>query len=114
MGSLTRSRTALEEKVASLEGGRAAVAAASGHAAQLLAFYLLLEPGDHVVAAKQQSAAAHPGLTRRSLANRRLSRPAPHCSSLPWWLGFTQACHGGQPAFRAGEVFRARRQITLG
>ncbi len=44
---------ALEERVAALEGGRAAVAAASGHAAQLLAFYTLLEPGDHVVAAQQ-------------------------------------------------------------
>ena len=44
---------ALEERVAALEGGRAAVAAASGHAAQLLAFYTLLEPGDHVVAARQ-------------------------------------------------------------
>jgi O-acetylhomoserine (thiol)-lyase len=44
---------ALEERVAALEGGRAAVAAASGHAAQLLAFYTLLERGDHVVAARQ-------------------------------------------------------------
>jgi O-acetylhomoserine (thiol)-lyase len=44
---------ALEERVAALEGGRAAVAAASGHAAQLLAFYTLLDPGDHVVAANQ-------------------------------------------------------------
>jgi O-acetylhomoserine (thiol)-lyase len=44
---------ALEERVAALEGGRAAVAAASGHAAQLLAFYTLLEPGDNVVAARQ-------------------------------------------------------------
>jgi O-acetylhomoserine (thiol)-lyase len=44
---------ALEERVAALEGGRAAVAAASGHAAQLLAFYVLLEPGDDVVAARQ-------------------------------------------------------------
>ena len=44
---------ALEERVAALEGGRAAVAAASGHAAQLLAFYTLLDPGDHVVAARQ-------------------------------------------------------------
>ncbi|MFP5341571.1 MAG: O-acetylhomoserine aminocarboxypropyltransferase [Candidatus Limnocylindria bacterium] len=44
---------ALEERVAALEGGRAAVAASSGHAAQLLAFYTLLDPGDHVVAAKQ-------------------------------------------------------------
>jgi O-acetylhomoserine (thiol)-lyase len=44
---------ALEEKVASLEGGRGAVACASGHAAQMLAFYTLLDPGDHVVAARQ-------------------------------------------------------------
>ena len=43
---------ALEEKVASLEGGRAAVAAASGHAAQLLAFYTLLGPGDEFVASR--------------------------------------------------------------
>ena len=43
---------ALEEKVASLEGGRGAVAVSSGHAAQLLAFYTLLEPGDHVVASR--------------------------------------------------------------
>src|SRR6266550_2437588 len=41
---------ALEERVASLEGGRAAVACASGHAAQLLCFYTLLEPGDEFVA----------------------------------------------------------------
>ena len=44
---------ALEERVAALEGGRAAVAAASGHAAQLLAFYTLLDPGDDIVAARQ-------------------------------------------------------------
>jgi O-acetylhomoserine (thiol)-lyase len=43
---------ALEERVASLEGGRAAVAAASGHAAQLLAFYTLMGPGDHFVASR--------------------------------------------------------------
>lgn len=41
----------LEERVASLEGGRAAIAAASGHAAQFLAFFTLLEPGDSFVAA---------------------------------------------------------------
>ena len=43
----------LEERVASLEGGRAAVAAASGHAAQFLVFFTLLEPGDEFVASKQ-------------------------------------------------------------
>ncbi|MBM3560106.1 MAG: aminotransferase class V-fold PLP-dependent enzyme, partial [Alphaproteobacteria bacterium] len=44
--------SALEEKVAALEGGRGAVAASSGHAAQLLAFYVLMEPGRNFVAAK--------------------------------------------------------------
>jgi O-acetylhomoserine (thiol)-lyase len=44
--------TALEERVASLEGGRAAVAAASGHAAQFLAFFTLLEPGDEFIASR--------------------------------------------------------------
>jgi len=43
---------ALEERVASLEEGRAAVAAASGHAAQFLAFFTLLEPGDEFIASR--------------------------------------------------------------
>ncbi len=42
----------LEERVASLEKGRAAVAAASGHAAQFLTFFTLLEPGDEFVASQ--------------------------------------------------------------
>lgn len=42
----------LEERVAALEGGRAAVAAASGHAGQFLAFFTLLEPGDEFVASR--------------------------------------------------------------
>jgi O-acetylhomoserine (thiol)-lyase len=41
----------LEERLASLEGGRGATCAASGHAAQLLAFFTLMQPGDHLVAA---------------------------------------------------------------
>src|SRR5215467_11063558 len=40
----------LEERVASLEGGRAALAASSGHAAQFLIFFTLMEPGDEYVA----------------------------------------------------------------
>ena len=43
----------LEERVAALEGGRAALAAASGHAAQLLAFHTLMAPGCEIVAARQ-------------------------------------------------------------
>lgn len=43
----------LEERVAALEGGTAAVAAASGHAAQVLVFHTLLQPGDEFVAARR-------------------------------------------------------------
>ena len=42
----------LEERVANLEGGRAAVAAASGHAAQFLVFATMLEPGDEFLASR--------------------------------------------------------------
>src|SRR3978361_1722472 len=42
----------LEERVASLEGGRAAVAAASGHAAQFLVFATMLEAGDEFLASR--------------------------------------------------------------
>ena len=42
---------ALEERVAALEGGRAALACASGMAAEAIALLTLLEAGDHVVAA---------------------------------------------------------------
>jgi len=42
----------LEERVANLEGGRAAVAAASGHAAQFLVFATMLEQGDEFVASR--------------------------------------------------------------
>jgi O-acetylhomoserine (thiol)-lyase len=42
---------ALEERVAALEGARAAVATASGMAAEALALTTLLQAGDHVVAA---------------------------------------------------------------
>ncbi|MBN9432285.1 MAG: O-acetylhomoserine aminocarboxypropyltransferase [Bosea sp.] len=43
----------LEERVAALEGGTAALAVSSGHAAQLLVFHALLSPGDEFVAAKK-------------------------------------------------------------
>jgi O-acetylhomoserine (thiol)-lyase len=42
----------LEERVANLEGGRAALAAASGHAAQFLVFATLMEQGDEFVASR--------------------------------------------------------------
>jgi len=43
----------LEERVAALEGGTAALAAASGHGAQLLVFHSLMRPGDNFIAAKK-------------------------------------------------------------
>ncbi|MCB2102515.1 MAG: O-acetylhomoserine aminocarboxypropyltransferase [Rhodobacterales bacterium] len=42
----------LEERLANLEGGRAAVCAGSGHAAQFLTFFTLLEPGDEFIASR--------------------------------------------------------------
>jgi O-acetylhomoserine (thiol)-lyase len=43
----------LEERIAALEGGTAALAVASGHAAQVVVFHTLLSPGDEFVAARQ-------------------------------------------------------------
>src|SRR6476660_8428084 len=40
-----------EERMAAIEGGRAAVATASGQAAEMVAFLNILEAGDHVVSA---------------------------------------------------------------
>src|SRR5215813_6812400 len=42
----------LEERVANLEGGRGAVSCASGHSAQLLAFFPLMEPDAEFVASR--------------------------------------------------------------
>ena len=44
---------ALEERVAALEGGRAAVASASGMAAEAMALMTLLQAGDHLVAGSE-------------------------------------------------------------
>ena len=43
----------LEERVAALEGGTAALAVSSGHAAQLLVFHTIMQPGDNFVAARR-------------------------------------------------------------
>ena len=43
----------LEQRIAALEGGSAALAVASGHAAQVVAFHALLSPGDEFIAARQ-------------------------------------------------------------
>ncbi|MCB1650397.1 MAG: PLP-dependent transferase, partial [Pseudomonadales bacterium] len=46
-------QSVLEGKVAALEGGTAALAVASGHAAQMLAFHTIMQPGDEFVAVRQ-------------------------------------------------------------
>jgi O-acetylhomoserine (thiol)-lyase len=43
----------LEQRIAALEGGTAALAVASGHAAQMVVFHTLMEPGDQFVAGRQ-------------------------------------------------------------
>src|SRR5262249_24980427 len=43
----------LEERVAALEGGTAALVVASGHAAQVIALQQLLMPGDEFIAARK-------------------------------------------------------------
>ena len=43
----------LEERLAALEGGTAALATSSGHGAQLLVFHTLMQPGDNFVAARK-------------------------------------------------------------
>ncbi|MBM09973.1 MAG: O-acetylhomoserine aminocarboxypropyltransferase [Magnetovibrio sp.] len=42
----------LEERIANLEDGRAALCASSGHAAQFLTFFSLLNPGDEFIASQ--------------------------------------------------------------
>ena len=59
----------LEERLANLEGGRAAVAAASGHAAQFLTFFTLLEPGDEFIASRNLYGGS---LTQFGLSFKRL------------------------------------------
>src|SRR5207237_6164357 len=59
----------LEERIASLEGGRAAVAAASGHAAQFLIFFTLMQPGDEFVASRNLYGGS---LTQRGLSFKKL------------------------------------------
>src|ERR1700716_1189739 len=43
----------LEERIAALEGGTAALAVASGHAAQVVVMQMLLKPGDEFIAARK-------------------------------------------------------------
>ncbi len=46
-------QSVLEARIAALEGGTAALAVASGHAAQMLVFHTMMQPGDEFVAVRQ-------------------------------------------------------------
>jgi O-acetylhomoserine (thiol)-lyase len=48
-----------EERMAAIEGGRAAVAAASGQAAEMLALLNILESGDHIVSSSKLYGGTH-------------------------------------------------------
>ena len=43
----------LEERIAALEGGTAALAVASGHAAQMIVFHTIMQPGDNFISANK-------------------------------------------------------------
>src|ERR1700730_16522710 len=43
----------LEERVAALEGVTAALSVSAGHAAQVVAIHVLMQPGDEFIAARQ-------------------------------------------------------------
>jgi O-acetylhomoserine (thiol)-lyase len=43
----------LEERIASLEGGRGATATSSGHAAQMLTFFALMSPGEEFLSSRK-------------------------------------------------------------
>ena len=59
----------LEERIATLEGGRAGLCASSGHAAQFVTFFTLLEPGDHFIASRNLYGGS---LTQFGLSFKRL------------------------------------------
>ena len=72
----------LEERVATLESGRGAIAVASGHAAQMLAFFSFMEPGDQFIAVRQP-AEGHGQLVLPpdDPANQPARVPDDHCTS---------------------------------
>lgn len=85
---------ALEGKIAALEGGKAALAAASGHAAQFLAFHTLMEPGCEIVAAKK-------------LYGGSLNQLGQSFRKMAWHTHFVDADDAGNVAAAINEKTRA-------
>ncbi|SKB55885.1 O-acetylhomoserine aminocarboxypropyltransferase [Sphingopyxis flava] len=85
---------ALEGKIAALEGGPAALAVASGHAAQFLAFHTLMEPGCEIVAA-------------RKLYGGSQNQLGQSFRKMAWTTQFVDADDAGQVAAAINENTRA-------
>jgi O-acetylhomoserine (thiol)-lyase len=85
---------ALEGKIAALEGGPAALAVASGHAAQFLAFHTLMEPGCEIVAAKK-------------LYGGSLNQMGNSFRKMAWTTNFVDADDAGNVAAAINENTRA-------
>src|SRR5216683_3009734 len=66
----------LEERLAALEGGTAALAVASGHAAQVVVMQQLMMPGDEITAVARK--AGVPLIVDNTLATPYLIRPIDH------------------------------------
>ena len=79
----------LEERIASLEGGRAALACATGMAAQMTALLAILKAGDHIVPHQRSMAAASASLASASRGSG--SKPAS-------WIRKTRTISAAQSA----------------
>ena len=88
----------LEERVAALEGGTAALAAASGHAAQVIVLQQLLTPGDEFIAARQRNfARLYAGLAP---LEEFFILPQATKGTEPSWFGFALTLRKGAPFSR--------------
>lgn len=85
---------ALEGKIAALDGGVGALAVASGHAAQLLVFHTLMEPGCEIVAAKK-------------LYGGSLNQLAHAFAKFDWKTVFVDADNPGEVAAAINDKTRA-------
>jgi len=89
---------AFEEKVASLEGGLGAIAAASGQAAQMVAFLTLAQNGDHFVAAADLYGGT---ITQLTVTLKRLG------------IETTFVPHGDPAGMRAAVLQQPGRPVTI-
>ena len=76
----------LEQRIAALEGGVAALASSSGHAAQAQAIFTLCKAGDHIVSSSRLLTQP----TRRIL-KRRSNRTPRSFTARPWAILISQS-----------------------